>query len=327
MVSLQAVQQSNARVSSLPKGLVALFMGATSGIAQSALQHFAQNASSPRIYSIARPTARAAHESFLDTLRQSNPSGTYNVITADISLISEVDKAVEEFTAKETKLDILVMSPGFIAFEGRKNTSEGLDPSMTTRYYSRLRAVQKLIPLLNKSAQSPRILSILAGGQEAPINEDDLDCRENYAFWPASVHTATMGTLALERFARENPRLSIVHWGPGPVVTPLFEKAKQFGMGLPNPMSQDESGQRALYLATSDRYAVEKGFVGDLDGSGDAKQSGGGIFLVGPQGESRDNEAFLKDMRDRGVAENIWKFTEKVFAESIGEGSGRKTEL
>jgi hypothetical protein len=52
-----------------------------------------------------------------------------------------------------------------MAFEGRKDMSEGLDPSMTTRYYSRLRAVQLLLSLLNK-AESPRITSVLAGGME-----------------------------------------------------------------------------------------------------------------------------------------------------------------
>jgi len=78
------------------------------------------------------------------------------------------------------------MSVGFMAFEGRKDTSEGLDPSMTTRYYSRLRAVQKLFPLLN-NAPSPSVISLLVGGMEGPLNEGDLDMRDT-AHWSFGMH-------------------------------------------------------------------------------------------------------------------------------------------
>ncbi|EXJ86141.1 hypothetical protein A1O1_06511 [Capronia coronata CBS 617.96] len=321
MVSLQTVQQSNARLASLPKGLVALFIGATSGIGQSALQHFAQHASAPRIYSVARPATVVSHESLLNSLRQSNPTGTYNLITADVSLVSEIDKVVDAVAQKETKLDILFMSAGFMAFEGRRDTREGLDPSMSTRYYSRLYAVQRLLPLLdNAGVSSPRVVSVLAGGIEGPLNERDLDLRDpaKWSIWNSSVHATTMGTLALERLARENPRLSIVHWYPGPVATPGLAKAAQFGMSPPNPMSMEETGARALFLATNDRYAVQPGgLVSVPEGLEVAKRSGGGIFLVDPLGEETNNESLLADLRARGVDEAVWRFTQRVFATCV----------
>src|SRR5258708_3012256 len=109
MVCLQTIQQSNARISTLPQGLVALFIGATSAIGQSALQHFAQHASSPHIYTVARPSAVPSHENLLASLCQSNPTGTYNLIAADVALISEVDKVVDAISGKEKKIDILFM--------------------------------------------------------------------------------------------------------------------------------------------------------------------------------------------------------------------------
>ncbi|KAM5342038.1 hypothetical protein ACJ41O_015069 [Fusarium nematophilum] len=326
MVSLKVIQQSNAHLATLPQGLVALFIGATSGIGQSALEHLAQHASSPRIYTVSRPQTVASHETFLSSLRQSNPTGTYNLITADVSLISEVDKIVSHITKHETKLDILFLSAGFMAFEGRKDTSEGLDPSMTTRYYSRLRAIQQLLPLLNHpSVPSPRVISVLAAGMEEPLNESDLDLRDsrNWSTWNSSVHSATMGTLALERLARENPRISFVHWYPGPVSTPGLARVKRFGMSPPNPMSQEEGGVRALFLATNDRYSVQGGLVPVPEGVGALKKSGGGIFLVDPQGESVNNERVLAGLRKRGVDEAVWSFTQKVFATH----GGSKDEL
>lgn len=328
MVSYQSVQQSNARIASLPKGLVALFIGATKGIGQSALEHFAQHAPSPHIYTVARPTAVVAHENRLASLRQSNPSNVFDLITADISLVSEVDKIVNAIKQKETKLDILFVSPGFMAFEGRKLTREGLEPSMTTRYYSRLRVIHQLLLLL-KNAPSPRIVSVLAGGLEAKINEDDLDLRGpgNWSFWNASVHSTTMGTLAFELLAQENPELSIVHWYPGPVATPGLAGARKFGMSPPNPMSQEEGGARAIFFATNDRYAVRNGFVSVPDGLDIPQKSGGGIFLIGPDGENNDNEGVLADMRQRGIDKRVWEFTQKVFKDCKDSMSNLKDEL
>jgi NAD(P)-dependent dehydrogenase (short-subunit alcohol dehydrogenase family) len=328
MVSLRTVQQSNSHLATLPhlQGLVALFIGATSGIGQSALQNFAQHAISPHIYTVARPPTIASHERLLESLRQSNPTGTYNLITADVSLVSEIEKIVDAITHKETKIDIIIMSAGFMAFEGRKDTLEGLDPSMSTRYYSRLRVVQQLLPLLNNTAApSPRIVSILAGGRESPLNEGDLDLLDlsNWSFWNSSVHSTTMGTLALERFANENPRLSIVHWYPGAVATPGLAKARKFGFSPPDQMRVEESGERALFLATSDRYAAQEGLVPVPEGLKVAQKSGGGIFLVNPHGESTDNEHFLAGLRARGVNEAVWNFTERVFAKCAQVGSSK----
>ncbi|KAK1534857.1 uncharacterized protein CCOS01_03609 [Colletotrichum costaricense] len=189
-------------------GLVAVFIGATSGIGKSTLQHLAQHARSPHIYTVARPQTVASHETFLASLRAStNPDASYTLLPADHALISDIDAAMETVLQRETKVDILFLSAGFIAFEGRQNTVEGLDPSMSTRYYARLRAVQKLLPLLHKAAR-PRVVSVLAAGLEGPMpDEEDLDLRKpgNWGYWPASVQATTMGTLALEVLARENP--------------------------------------------------------------------------------------------------------------------------
>ncbi|KAF9769013.1 hypothetical protein IL306_013627 [Fusarium sp. DS 682] len=316
MVSIQAVRESNTRLSCLPKGLVALFIGATSGIGRSALQQFAQHVPAPRIYTVARPQTVQSHEGFLTKLRQANPEGSYNLITADISLISEARKVVETVKKAETKLDFLFLSPGFMPVEGRHDTSEGFDPSMTTRYYSRIRVIQQLLPLLNNAA-SPRIISVLAGGYEGPLNEQDLDLRDpnNWTAWASSVHSATMGTLSLERIARENPHISIVHWFPGPVPTPGLAKLAKFGHAPPeNGMSQEEAGARALFLATNDRYSVYGSLVPVPESLEKTKRSGGGIFLINPMGESTDNEGVLGGLRERGVDEAVWKFTEKIFA-------------
>ncbi|KAK0729566.1 hypothetical protein B0H67DRAFT_524549 [Lasiosphaeris hirsuta] len=329
MVALDTVQQSNGLLASLPQGqgLVALFIGATSGIGQSALEHFAKSASAPRIYSTAREKTVASHEEFLGTLREANPAGTYTLLTADASLVSDIDRAVDALLQKETKLDLLFMSPGFFAFEGRIDTAEGLDPSMSTRYYSRLRAVQRLLPLLNSpSAVSPRVVSVLAAGEESPLNEADLDLRDaaNWSMWNSSRHACTMGTLALELLARENPRVSFAHCHPGAVATPGLARSNSFGLRPPNPMTQDEAGQRAVFNATNDRYAVQAGLGPVPQGLEVLGRSAGGVFLIGPLGEAKDSEAVLAPMRERRLDKTVWDFTLDIFAAATAKAASAK---
>lgn len=93
-------------------------------------------------------------------------------------------------------------------------------------------------------------------------------------------------------------------------------------MSPPNPMSQEDAGAGFVFLATSDRYAVQGGgLVPVPEELGVVKKSGGGIFLADPQGESADNERLLAGLRKRGVDEVVWSFTQKVVAACACSGT------
>jgi NAD(P)-dependent dehydrogenase (short-subunit alcohol dehydrogenase family) len=323
MVPIQAIRESNARIAELPAGLVALFLGATSGIGRSALTQFAEYAAQPRIYIVARRAS--ATTKLLEELHAKNPRGTYTIIEKDVSLICETDEVVEFVKSRETKLDLLFESVGFISFSGRQVTVEGLEPSMTTRYYSRLRAAHGLLPLLNAAA-SPRVVSILAGGHEAKMNEEDLDLRKpgNYSIISAAVHSNTMLTLAYEHLARENPRISFVHAYPGFVATPIFSRGstgllRLLAVYIVQPLvnllatSAHEAGARALFYLTSDRYSDGDGTVPLAEGIEKSPTSEGGVFLSDEKSESIDNEKILRDFRARGVHEQVWRHTMEIF--------------
>ena len=323
MVAIQAVRKSNACIAELPPGLVALFLGATSGIGQSTLIQFASHAVRPRIYIVARPSS--AITAMLDELRKRNHEGTYTVIRKDVSLVRETSDVVEFVKSRETKLDLLFESVGFISLSGRQETVEGLDPSMTTRCYSRIWAVYGLLHLLN-AAVSPRVVSILAGGQESKMNEEDLDLRKpgNYSVIAAAVHSATMLTLAFEHLARENPGISFVHAFPGAVATPLLSRGstglvRLLMTGVVHPLiktfatSADEAGARALFYLANDRYSVKHNAILSADGLEKPMLSGGGIFLINEKSEIVDNEKVLVDYRVRGVDKDVWRHMIEIF--------------
>jgi NADP-dependent 3-hydroxy acid dehydrogenase YdfG len=110
MVSLSNVQLSNSLISSTLPGLVAVFVGATSGIGEITLKKFAKYSHQPRAYFIGR--SQDAADRIVAECKGLNPQGEFIFIEADVSLISVVDKVCEEIMTKEKALNILFLSAG-----------------------------------------------------------------------------------------------------------------------------------------------------------------------------------------------------------------------
>lgn len=119
MVSLKDIRSSNATFKATsPNSLTAVFVGATRGIGQATVKQFAKRANAPTIYLIGRSKAAAANQ--LEELHSLNPAATINFMDAQISLMKEVDKVCQEITAKEKRVDILCLSPGYITLGGKE---------------------------------------------------------------------------------------------------------------------------------------------------------------------------------------------------------------
>lgn len=111
MVSLKDSQLSNARIATtLPPHLVAVFVGATSGIGEFSLKEFAKDANKPRIYIVGR--SQEAADRILAELKVLNKEGEYNFIKADVSLINTVDEVCEDIKKKENSINLLFLSQG-----------------------------------------------------------------------------------------------------------------------------------------------------------------------------------------------------------------------
>jgi NADP-dependent 3-hydroxy acid dehydrogenase YdfG len=110
MVSLSHVQLSNSLISSTLPRLVAVFVGATSGIGEITLKKFAKYSHQPRAYFVGR--SQDAADRIIAECKAINPQGEYIFIKADVSLIRVVDKVCEEINKKEKTLNILFLSAG-----------------------------------------------------------------------------------------------------------------------------------------------------------------------------------------------------------------------
>ncbi len=129
-----------------------------------------------------------------------------------------------------------------------------------------MRFIYDLLPLLN-AAPSPHAVSVLAGGFEGKVYEDDLGLKNNYGIINCVYQSSSMTTMFMERLAKENPKIAFVHEHPGFVATPMLLTGNSFGTVMkffmswifaplmrPFMLSAEESGERGLFHGTSGRY-------------------------------------------------------------------------
>ncbi|KAF4628790.1 hypothetical protein G7Y89_g9365 [Cudoniella acicularis] len=343
MVSIKDVRLSNKTFKDLKvSGLVAVFVGATSGIGMGTLKQFSKNATAPKVYIIGR--SKSAATPLLDEIKASNPQGNFIFIETEISLIKNIDGVCDEIKANEKKLDILFLSPGYLSFDGRQESAEGIDIPHALRYYSRLRFVNNLIPLLTV-APNPRVISILAGGKESEIDLNDLEVRNNFSGLKAMSNGTTQTTLAFEELAKFYPSITFIHKFPGFVNTGVLSKMMATAKGiyaipatavryLVLPIvnlfstSVDEAGERGLFLATSSRYpsakpntestgaplpkGVEVAMSSIVKGG-----QGNGVYRLGPLDESADDTPALIGYRLENSGKTVWEETQAVFDRAL----------
>jgi NAD(P)-dependent dehydrogenase (short-subunit alcohol dehydrogenase family) len=354
MVALSVVQSSNAAISKeLPPGLVGVFVGATSGIGKATLLQLAKYARQPRLYFVGR--SQSAAEEILPQLNQINADGRYEFIKADASLLSVVDEVCRSIRQKETKIDILFQSQGTLDIstgelrimhnlrmmiadtDDKIETSEHLPLIMALSYYSRMRFIANLLPLLQQSPLG-RVMIVMAGTKEGPINPNDIPGKSILP-WKARGHLCSMITLTLEHFAKLAPGVSFVHNYPGFVATPLAKSMKGVTGGImrsvffftglfltKNYISLEETGERHSFLATSSRFESKERYEGSNSREvavGSDGVAGSGVYIVDEVCESggKDVQKLLNGIRQKGTHEKIWEHLQSEFLRVTGKST------
>ncbi|KAI1119921.1 hypothetical protein F5Y10DRAFT_145869 [Nemania abortiva] len=335
MVSLQAIRESNARIpTSLPSGLVAVFVGATSGIGEAALRSVAQRAPRPRIYFIGRREAEGKHVQ--DELRKLNPDGEYHYLKYDVTLLRNVDEACRYIKDREQTINLLFLTCGTL-ISGRQ-TEEGLNYPTALVYYSRMRFIVNLLPQLRQASSLRRAITVAAGGKEGQIYPNDFQANNLNAL-SFRGHMTSMITLALENLAKQAPEVSFIHSYPGFVKTNLSRELTSIWATIAKiifaPIMAllhipiEETGERQAYFATSARFpprseqrdadGVPLGEDVDIAVGADGK-TGGGVYSIDyeAEGTSERVQQVIKSYTDDGMAEKVWKHTEDEYMRVTG---------
>jgi hypothetical protein len=214
-------------------------------------------------------------------------------------------------------------------------TSEGLDSFISTVYYSRIRFIMQLLPLLTASPLSGHVISIYAGSMEdgTSAGESPIGCPppETYGVGGVRKHTCFMKNFMFEEFAeRHAGKLSLTHIYPGLVDGPTFYSPDmptwfRVVWRIVKPLaslymtSADDCGNVMLYLATS-RYPAKGTVEGTgkvlADGVEIAKSTlgeiGGGSYAVGQRGDVVAKTVSYEKARQEGTSKQVWDHTMEI---------------
>ena len=113
MVSVSEVKASSARIFKDTAPKTAVFTGATDGIGKATLTRLVATKLAIRVYVIGRNGT--THKPFLDELQKSNDQADIIWLEGQISLLSEMKRLCDIIKVRETSIDILLMSAGFIS--------------------------------------------------------------------------------------------------------------------------------------------------------------------------------------------------------------------
>lgn len=210
---------------------------------------------------------------------------------------------------------------------------------MSLMYYSRVRFVNQLLPLLIALPLAGRVVSVLNPKLEGMIFfPDDLSLRDPQHFkFSSASHIIYLKTFFFEGLAKRYPgKVSLSHYYPGFVVTdlvshsPLPRWAKVLAL-LATPLTKlkavpsEERGQRVMFL-TSKRFRPlgEVREEAKSDNSVERAMSsdgmmGGGAYRVDWNGQIIPNKAEQKQLRDQGMVDKVWDHTMAAF-DSIAVG-------
>ena len=216
---------------------------------------------------------------------------------------------------------------------------EGLDRKLTLNYYSRMRFISNLLPLLqsattNSPSSFSRAVSLLAAGTERKINVNDLELKNTFTTARCADHSVVMNDFMVEEFAKQQPGTTFMHGFPFVVDTGIARELPWWGrVGAravttilsPWMVSQEETAQRQLFHATSGLYppaqtkSASQTAAGISSGDmlavieGADEQIGSGAYLTNWNGDAIKQKAFLKEYRAQGYGKIIWDHTMGIF--------------
>ncbi|KAH8804864.1 putative short-chain dehydrogenases/reductase [Xylogone sp. PMI_703] len=333
MVSLSEVIASNERISSsFPDGLVAVFVGGTSGVGEYTVKAFVKHVSKARIYVVGR--SQDAADRIIGECKQNNPDCIIEFIKADVSLLKTVDDVCRQIRSKEESINILFESQGTMAFE----TSEGLLLASSIVTHSRLRFILNLLPLIQKASSIRRVISVLAATCEGAIDTNNL-AGEGFPQLKWRNQTAAMETLLLEEVARRAPDVSFIHTAPGIVKGGITRDAEGFRIAifialfrLLGPFVEtppDECGERHVFIATSAMFSPRHG-TASISGvplgralvvtRGSDGHKGSGVYSIDNKCESASPavEKVLLEHREDSTAKKVWDYVMADFKKITG---------
>jgi len=214
------------------------------------------------------------------------------LLVCDLSLQSDVRRAVAEFEKKHDRLHVLVNNAGIFSRE-RHVTSEGVERVFATNYLSHFLLTELLLNTMKASAPA-RIVNVATKTTGLKIDMDDLMLEKSYSFMSSMGRTKLGLILFTMELAKrlEGTGVTVNAMHPGIVKTDLLAGVPPFLAFLFRLMarSPERGAQTAVWLATSS----------------DVEKTSGKLFA------DEKEVAIGGQAKETGLAEKLWKRSEEL---------------
>ncbi|MGK2939471.1 MAG: SDR family NAD(P)-dependent oxidoreductase [Solirubrobacteraceae bacterium] len=233
-------------------GKVVIVTGATGGIGLAAAEGFARLGADVRL--LVRNAERG--EKAAARVRAAIPDARVGVELCDVSDLASVRAFAEQFTAKETRLDVLVHNAGVLPPQ-RTLTGDGIELTFATNVAGPFLLTSLLAGLLAAGAPS-RVINISSGGMyTAKLDVDDLQSAEgSFDGVRAYAQTKRAEVILTELWAeRLHERGVVVHsMHPGWVDTPGVQESLPTFNKVMGPLLRDaaQGADTIVWLGAAD---------------------------------------------------------------------------
>lgn len=194
-----------------------IITGGTSGIGKGLAMHYLNNGD--RVIAIGSSVVKG--ELFYEEAKKAGAQDRAIYIQADLSLVKENYRVIEEIKSRFTSIDALVLCAQY-----QKNTkliiktNENFVFSFGLYYLSRYILSYGLKVCL-ENATKPVILNVCAPGMKGTVNWEDLQSEKNYSNIKSIMHGSRLNDLLGVSFATNNKETKIryILFNPGAVQT------------------------------------------------------------------------------------------------------------
>jgi NAD(P)-dependent dehydrogenase (short-subunit alcohol dehydrogenase family) len=287
-----------------------LITGANSGIGYHAALELARK--DAHVLLASRDRARG--EAALARLRMAVPNSSVELVLLDLASLA----AIHEFAAQQIErgqpLDLLINNAGVMAPPKRLETADGFELQFGTNVLGHFALTALLLPLLQKAAATPRVVTIASiAHKRGEIDFDDLQAADSYApmrSYPQSKLANLMLAFELDRRLRAaGSQILSVAAHPGVANTNLFQNGdysatektirRVFGVLIGTFLNTSAQGALPTLYAATASEATSGAYYGP---QGFKEMRGGdvGLAQVAPQA------------RDEAAAKKLWHVCEQL---------------
>lgn len=121
-ITISEVKVSNSQITLETVPQTTVFIGCTAGIGKATVTRLIAQRIPIKVYIVGRNAAK--HQNWIGQLREINDKADVIFLEAEMSLMSEVKRICTDIKAKESSIDAVYLSTGYIPYNGRESPFE-----------------------------------------------------------------------------------------------------------------------------------------------------------------------------------------------------------